>query len=1191
MQPLAVAAALVGSAARNGFNALRGFLGLSAARQGISRKAHELPRDLFAEAEHVSLGRVCKRAADPLRRAVQIRHRQRLVSHAEQAGDVAHIRHIIADVVQGVLCRRREVELVVPRVLVRAEEPLAGHLLPHIVEPHAQLLVRRQSVAGGEEARQQPQHIELRRRAAVQLFVHSVEQERAEQRADDDPRQPPRGFLLPELCFHLAQPRPENVLRNVFPAIQRLDLEQVDHLRNEVFRLERQRRRALRARSHHVAAPSIRRAQGFLLALALGQLLAVSAAHGDGAHQVVHALERPEQCRRDLVALRVCQVANAAFLRQEVAPVGEVALRLSACDVSDCLGNVLRPQLARDERQLRRLVQRGREIARNVRTGECAHELAPHVQRHAPDLALHAAVVKELLSCELVPVVVQPCDKIAVFRRLRHVVEEVFGVLFHRPVHRLIAELDVIVDDAVCFQEQLLFLRRCEFQVFRLLDQRTDVVRRVLPAEILRRRAHAHHVVRMIQNVAEIVDVLLKALLNVIVRARSLSVLEKRIVPLVRLELLRQSRDARGQLADLRAQVDADRLERAFELVALRFRLEVLGVPLDEADRLVAVRHEEVVDRGIEFIIEPAVLFRRVLHSRLVHASAVQLSLCFEPVCVALCKLALLLAVQAKFPRRVRHLRAVEKVLRRVNDLLLDLALADHFLHGLALNHELCQRTLALRQRRVLTVRSLEGAHLVVHAVDEALSLLLVDVDRFEDRLVDLLSSVPAEDRAHAALRRAVIQGEAALRRDTLPALRCGEFSFKVLVEEVFHLFLQPFADLSSALFDEVCRHGLLCAVVVCELHHLAVVHRRGNVLLVVQAGCDVPREVLLLRRRTKAFDRLARLALNDLRCLVVGDELVNDAVIARAVLDLHAQLFERLCAAEFVLAPVPQPLGLFRCLLRTPAGKIGVQIREFLHVRLLAALILHAPHGLLHAFRHAFKLPAPLVALVLRREAHVVPVAPAECDLRREVALDDVRRKRYRTIARLHAGNVIRFQNVIPQPRYKAFVVVSGSAVNDVFRVEQLCKAVVAHVLIVFQLPRCILVCIVARLNDLFLNVGNVRQGRFLYGECSLFVASVPASGSIRFVGEHRISGAGHWVVAGIEPVRKPLLSIKLIDCLIERDALLPLFDRPVVEACEVSAVAFVLRRKLHLSPLLARQLPRHFLVERAVLDIALAL
>ena len=329
--------------------------------------------------------------------------------------------------------------------------------------------------------------------------------------------------------------------------------------------------------------------------------------------------------------------------------------------------------------------------------------------------------------------------------------------------------------------------------------------------------------------------------------------------------------------------------------------------------------------------------------------------------------------MQAEFPRRVCHLRAVEQVLCRVNDLLLDLALADHFLHGLALNHELCQRAFTLRQRRVLAVRTLEGAHLVVHAIDEALSLLLVDVDRLEDRLVDLLPSVPAEDRAHASLRRAVIQGEAALRRDTLPALSRGEFSFKALVEEVFHLFLQSFADLSSALFDEVCRHGLLCAVVVRELHHLAAVHRRGNVLLVVQAGCDVPREVLLLRRRAKALDRLSRLSLNGLRCSVVRDELVNDAVIARAVLDLHAQLFERLCAAEFVLAPVPQPLGLFRRLLRAPAGKIGVQIREFLHVRLLAALVLHAPHGLLHAARHPRQLLVPLAAVfILCRETDI---------------------------------------------------------------------------------------------------------------------------------------------------------------------------------------------------------------------------
>ena len=125
-----------------------------------------------------------------------------------------------------------------------------------------------------------------------------------------------------------------------------------------------------------------------------------------------------------------------------------------------------------------------------------------------------------------------------------------------------------------------------------------------------------------------------------------------------------------------------------------------------------------------------------------------------------------------------------------MDDLLLDLALADHLLDGLALDGELRQRPLALRQRLLLAVLALESAHLVVHSVDEALSLLLVDVDRLEDRLVDLLPSLPAEDRAHAALRRAVVQGEAALRRNSLAAFLLGEFAVKVLVEEVFHLLL-----------------------------------------------------------------------------------------------------------------------------------------------------------------------------------------------------------------------------------------------------------------------------------------------------------------------------------------------------------------------------------------------------------------
>ena len=349
-----------------------------------------------------------------------------------------------------------------------------------------------------------------------------------------------------------------------------------------------------------------------------------------------------------------------------------------------------------------------------------------------------------------------------------------------------------------------------------------------------------------------------------------------------------------------------------------------------------------------------------------------------------------------------------------MDNLLLDLALADHLLDGLALDGELRQRPLALRQRRLFAVLALEGAHLVMHSVDKALALLFIDVDRLEDRLVDLLPALPTEDRAHAALRRAVVQGEAALRRDALAAFLLGEFAVKVLVEEVFHLLLQVLVDLRAALTDEVGRHRLLGAVIVGQLYHLAAVHRCRNVCFIVEAGRNVQREILFLRRRAQALDGLARLALDRLRRPVVRDKLLNIAVIARAVLDLHAQLFERFRALEFVLALVAQPLSLFRRLLRTPAGKIGVQIREFLHVRLLAALVLHALHGLLHAVRHPRQLLVPLAAvLVFRRKAHVldaVDLIKAVCVVSRAV-LHDVH-ARIAHLAQEVARRIIRRDN-----------------------------------------------------------------------------------------------------------------------------------------------------------------------------------
>ena len=93
------------------------------------------------------------------------------------------------------------------------------------------------------------------------------------------------GLILADLRGHFLEAGAEPVLRDVLECVRRLDLEHVQHLCDKVFRLERQRCRAFRARTHDITRPAVRRFHRLFRALAGVQLHTVLAAHGDRADE------------------------------------------------------------------------------------------------------------------------------------------------------------------------------------------------------------------------------------------------------------------------------------------------------------------------------------------------------------------------------------------------------------------------------------------------------------------------------------------------------------------------------------------------------------------------------------------------------------------------------------------------------------------------------------------------------------------------------------------------------------------------------------------------------------------------------------------------------------------------------------------------------------------------------------------
>ena len=384
--------------------------------------------------------------------------------------------------------------------------------------------------------------------------------------------------------------------------------------------------------------------------------------------------------------------------------------------------------------------------------------------------------------------------------------------------------------------------------------------------------------------------------------------------------------------------------------------------------------------------------------------------------------------VEAEFPRGVFHLCAIFQVFRRRSDAFRRAGLFNQLLDGSSLFQSLRKGALILVQRAFLAVRAFKGSSLVKHAVDEALALLLVLVDRLENSLVDLLALLPAKKSAHNALRRAMVKHKAFTRVEELSQTLSVDLR-RFCSDELARLLAQRVIDLDALLLQKPRLRRLLCRVIVHELKHARLFHAARDICHRALAVCNVSRDGLFLPRRAQALLGALRCVLNAFCRLVVGNELFCVVVDACTVRDFHAQLVERFCALEFVPALDAQPLSPIRRALLVQRIEIGIVAVEagrldVVRCRCPCALelrfplrrdrqILSALTVSLRLFIGLFLLFAQLAVFIPRRETHVldaVDLIKAVCVVSRAV-LHDVH-ARIAHLAQEVARRIIRRDN-----------------------------------------------------------------------------------------------------------------------------------------------------------------------------------
>ncbi|CAN4009082.1 SbcC/MukB-like Walker B domain-containing protein, partial [Dysosmobacter welbionis] len=534
--------------------------------------------------------------------------------------------------------------------------------------------------------------------------VDPVQQESPQYDLYQDSRQRPGRCPFPLCPGHFPEVPVPQVLNDVLPVVQGLQLEHVHHLVEKVLGPERQRHAALGPACHDLPAEPVRKAHGLRRALPGPDLLQIPAPHRQGGYDAVHDFQRLEGSGDRPVLPARHDVVDPLFLRQEVA-ARRPAFQVLAPQLDQRLGHVPRPVFRKDNGQLAALVQGGRQVGGHLRPGKSPVYFADGVERGPPEALLHGPVLEQLLVCQVVCVVVQKHRQVSIQRQVFDGLVLILHILLHGLVYVLIGRRGCVGQLPLVPQEGRLLVRLRVSQRVRLLQLVPDFLRGIGSSEIPHKGPGPHNVVRVIEHVRHGVHILLESFRNVRIQKFSLavSVLEKAVPRHIRLEIFRSPRNGGGELPDL--PVNPHALQGVVEPLLGLLALEMGRVPPDEADGLVAVGHQKIVGRVVELVEQLPVLLHRVPDDGGVRA--LQPFLGFQPPAV-LNRQPPLVRPQVEFPRFIHggvdlrlpplrkvvfscQLPGVLDVLRRV----LNIPAPLHGVHGVlrrpALDHQLHQ--------------------------------------------------------------------------------------------------------------------------------------------------------------------------------------------------------------------------------------------------------------------------------------------------------------------------------------------------------------------------------------------------------------------------------------------------------------------------------------------------------------------
>ena len=201
----------------------------------------------------------------------------------------------------------------------------------------------------------------------------------------------------------------------MLPAVERLDLEHVDHLHDWCLGMEHQRFCALGAVAHDGACVGVCRPHGLLVRLAVTDRVEVCRSGRDRRHHRVDEFGRLKHAGHKRVREGVGDIIHALFARNKIAVHLELP-QLPGCKLRRRLCDGALAPLPEDRRQLRDLVDGRRDVARNIGPRKRLRELCAELQDAASASVLCPAVSAELLSCQHVAVVFQPYGKIGIPR-------------------------------------------------------------------------------------------------------------------------------------------------------------------------------------------------------------------------------------------------------------------------------------------------------------------------------------------------------------------------------------------------------------------------------------------------------------------------------------------------------------------------------------------------------------------------------------------------------------------------------------------------------------------------------------------------------------------------------------------------------------------------------------------------------